>query len=272
MTAEEQTDTTKEEKVLRANDVKEGMGLSYRQLNDWESKGILPAERKDKSKWRKFTTREVFVLMVCKAIRDKFGVPLEKLGFIKSFMLQDDADHFKYALEHMSLYGATIYLLTDLKTLFIMDTDLEIEDLFRMGMFGGSDEQSYLLIKMNPLINRMLKLVDIEPCETTDYLRDIMHQYRTETTVTNNQEMEILKLIRDKKYVQVSIHLKDGEIVRANADEELTDREIIKRDKNLLSIVKGSKYQTVTVKCHDGKIVRLNRSTPIKFDKGTEKS
>ena len=270
--SEKAEDATLNEQVLRASDIRETVGLSYRQLNDWESKGVLPSKKRSKAGWRKFTPRELFVLMVCKEIRDKFGVPLEKLSFIKSFMLKKEANHFQYAIEFMCNVGMTIYLLTDLKETFIMDTDAEIEDLFRMGMFRGSDEQGYLLIKINPLINKLLSFKGVGPIDTSDEVYDLMRKTKQQATANNRQEQKVLKLIREKKYKQVTIHLKDGEIIRASTEEELSEKKRDKPDKELLAIIKDQEYQSISLKVHDGKIVRLKRTTPIKLDTGTEKS
>jgi len=210
--------------------------------------------------------------MVCKEIRDKFGVPLEKLSFIKSVMLVSDANIAQDAVDLMNNFGMTIYLLTDLKETFIMDTDAEIEDLFRMGMFRGSDEQGYLLIKINPLINKLLSFKGIGPIDTSDKVYDFMHKLEQQTTANNRQEQKVLKLIREKKYKQVTIHLKDGEIIRASTEEELSEKKRDKPDKELLAIIKDQEYQSISLKVHDGKIVRLKRTTPIKLDTGTEKS
>ena len=270
--SEKAEDATLNEQVLRASDIRETVGLSYRQLNDWESKGVLPSKKRSKAGWRKFTPREVFVLMVCKEIRDKFGVPLEKLSFIKSVMLVSDANIAQDAVDLMNNFGMTIYLLTDLKETFIMDTDAEIEDLFRMGMFRGSDEQGYLLIKINPLINKLLSFKGIGPIDTSDEVYDLMRKTKQQATANNRQEQKVLKLIREKKYKQVTIHLKDGEIIRASTEEELSEKKRDKPDKELLAIIKDQEYQSISLKVHDGKIVRLKRTTPIKLDTGTEKS
>ena len=270
--SEKAEDATLNEQVLRASDIRETVGLSYRQLNDWESKGVLPSKKRSKAGWRKFTPRELFVLMVCKEIRDKFGVPLEKLSFIKSVMLVSDANIAQDAVDLMNNFGMTIYLLTDLKETFIMDTDAEIEDLFRMGMFRGSDEQGYLLIKINPLINKLLSFKGIGPIDTSDEVYDFMRKTKQQATANNRQEQKVLKLIREKKYKQVTIHLKDGEIIRASTEEELSEKKRDKPDKELLAIIKDQEYQSISLKVHDGKIVRLKRTTPIKLDTGTEKS
>ncbi len=270
--SEKAEDATLNEQVLRASDIRETVGLSYRQLNDWESKGVLPSKKRSKAGWRKFTPRELFVLMVCKEIRDKFGVPLEKLSFIKSVMLKSEANDAQDAVDLMNNYGMTIYLLTDLKETFIMDTDAEIEDLFRMGMFRGSDEQGYLLIKINPLINKLLSFKGVGPIDTSDEVYDLMRKTKQQATANNRQEQKVLKLIREKKYKQVTIHLKDGEIIRASTEEELSEKKRDKPDKELLAIIKDQEYQSISLKVHDGKIVRLKRTTPIKLDTGTEKS
>ena len=270
--SEKAEDATLNEQVLRASDIRETVGLSYRQLNDWESKGVLPSKKRSKAGWRKFTPREVFVLMVCKEIRDKFGVPLEKLSFIKSVMLKSEANDAQDAVDLMNNFGMTIYLLTDLKETFIMDTDAEIEDLFRMGMFRGSDEQGYLLIKINPLINKLLSFKGVGPIDTSDEVYDLMRKTKQQATANNRQEQKVLKLIREKKYKQVTIHLKDGEIIRASTEEELSEKKRDKPDKELLAIIKDQEYQSISLKVHDGKIVRLKRTTPIKLDTGTEKS
>jgi hypothetical protein len=140
-----------------ASDVKEAAGLSYRQLNDWESKGALASNREGKAGWRKFSRREVFALMVCGEIRRRFGVSVESLRWIKDFMLQEGADHFRYAVETIGNYGFAVWLLTDLKETFVMDNDLELEDMLHHGYFRAEDSNGFILLQVNPLVNRLLQ-------------------------------------------------------------------------------------------------------------------
>ena len=97
-----------------AADVKKAAGVSYRQLNDWEKKGVIDPPREGAAGWRKFTPREVFTIMVLREIRDRFGVPAASLAWVRKFMLQQNADHFAAAVRLMS-YGMTVFLLTDLR-------------------------------------------------------------------------------------------------------------------------------------------------------------
>jgi hypothetical protein len=252
------------ERDLRAKDVKDATGLSYRQLNDWESKGAVPNERKDKSKWRKFTAREVFVISVCKEIRDKFKVPIESFGFIRSFMLQKEANHFEYSLKMMRM-GLCVYLMTDLKDFFVMDTDLEFEDLFRLGIFRGEEHQSYIFIKINPLVNRMLNMKNLSSIKIDEEIYNSLHKFKQQATTQKKQEMELLNLIRSKAYKRVTAHIKGGQIFQVDAEEELGEKLKSQQAKNLLKIVEEKKYQTITVQLHDGKIVRVSRKSTTKL-------
>ena len=68
--------------MFTASDVKAVGGISYRQLNDWDSKGALPTQRVGSSGWRKFDSRQLFVILICAEIRNKFGVSIEKLAWL----------------------------------------------------------------------------------------------------------------------------------------------------------------------------------------------
>lgn len=141
---------------LTASAVRDAAGLSYRQLNDWDAKGVLPESREKEGEWRKFSPRDVFVLMVLAEIRKHFGVPLESLSWVKSFMLQEGANHFQAAVEIMGTLGVSVFIVTDLKKTFFMDPDVEIGKLIQLGMYRGNEPAHFLAIKVNPLVNRLL--------------------------------------------------------------------------------------------------------------------
>jgi hypothetical protein len=73
--------TAKSPGTFTAADVQDTAGLSYRQLNDWEGKGVIPEDKQRGSKWRRFNLLEVFALLVCARLRDEFNIPVQKLGF-----------------------------------------------------------------------------------------------------------------------------------------------------------------------------------------------
>ena len=260
------------EKLFKASDAIKASGLSYRQLNDWEEKGVLSAEREKEAEWRKFTGKELFTLMVCKEMRDRFGVPLESLGYVRSFMSQEGANHFKYAFEMIRDYGMTIYILTDLKSTFVMDTDLEFKDLFQMGFFRLKKSQAFISIKINPIIDRMLALIGIPPLKTSNVIYEAVDRARQGYTVQGTREADLLNIIRSRKFKRVTVYTDNGDIMRFDTEEELADKAKNKLENQILKVIKEQKFQSITIQIHNGKIVRLSRRSPIKLGKTAEKS
>lgn len=252
----------KAEAKYTANDVKKAAGLSYRQLNNWESKGALPGGRDAEEGWRKFSPRDIFALMVCSELRKHFHVPLEAVGWVQSFMQKEGANHLQAAVELIANYGFTVWLLTDCKTIFIMDSDLEFEDLFSLGCFRGEGPEGYILLRINPIVNKLLGCLKSPiQLKTNDRVYGAIQEARKAHSAQSSQEFEVLQLVRDGNYDQITIQLKNGKIVGAEGEEELS----ISDHKRLLDLIQQHKYQTVTIKKHDGQIVRLRRKIPIKF-------
>lgn len=145
-----------EDRQFTASDLREVAGLSYRQLNDWDAKGVLPRSREKDGAWRRFTPRDVFVIMVVAEIRKRFGVPLEMLSWLKSFMLQEGADHFQAAVELIAHLGVSVFVVTDLRKTFFMEPDVEVANLLMMEYYRGNEPDQFLAIKVNPIVNRIL--------------------------------------------------------------------------------------------------------------------
>ncbi len=245
-----------------ASDVKKAAGLSYRQLNNWDSKGALPGGREGEEGWRKFSPKDIFALMVCSELRKQFHAPLESVKWIQSFMQKDGADHLKAAVELISTYGFTVWLLTDCKTTFIMDSDLEFEDLFKFGFFRSEESDGFIFLRINPIVNRLLGCLKTPiALKTHDRAYTAIQEARSVLSAKNEQEFEVLKLVRDGSYERITIQLKNGKIISANAEDEHSTAD----HKRLLELLEQHKYQTVTIKKHDGEIVRLRRKIPFKF-------
>ncbi|MCY3819290.1 MAG: MerR family transcriptional regulator [Gammaproteobacteria bacterium] len=246
-----------------AADLKRAAGLSYRQINEWDQKGVLPETRSGDAAWRKFSPRDIFALMVCSEIRRQFGVPVESLKWVRACMLQEGADHLRAAAEIMS-HGMAVVLLTDLKETFVMDSDMEIEDLLHLGYFRHEGPQSYLLIKLNPLVNRFLGCLK-EPVMLSidDEMYGLIRNIRGEMSIRNQEELEVFRLLRSGDYRKVVVHLDDGKILRADTEAGVSEAE----QQQLLKIWDGDQFQTVTVTLHDGKVVKAAKQKPAEFDK-----
>lgn len=248
------------DQTYTAADLKRAAGLSYRQINEWDQKGVLPETRSGDAGWRRFSPRDIFALMVCSEIRRQFGVPVESLKWVRAWMLQDGADHLQAAAEIMSR-GMAVVLLTDLRETFVMDSDLEIEDLLRLGYFRHEGSQGYLLIKLNPLVNRLLGCLK-EPVTLSihDKMYGLIRDIRGELSTRSQEELEVLRLLRSGDYRKVVVHLDDGVILRADTEAGVSEEE----QQQLLELWDGDRVQTVTVTLHDGKVVNAARRKPVK--------
>lgn len=249
------------ERELTAKDVKRLANLTYRQLNDWEKKGLLPEGRKDKSQWRRFTLKEIFVLTVSSTIRKKFGVPLDSLQWFQSVMLQEKANHFVAATEIIAELGVPVFIMTDLESTFVMDSVFEFADLLVHGFFGGTTELGYIFLKVNGIVNRVLTcLKDAPELEEHHVGYRLYHRAKQETHVRNQEELELVRLIRSGAFTRITVDL-DGEKLKAlTAEEEfgITD------PGKIAEVLKERDYMDVDIKKHNGEIRRLTKKLKFK--------
>jgi hypothetical protein len=146
---------TKREVLFTAADVKKVAGLTYRQINDWDEKGVLPGNH-ELSHWRKFDIRELFTLLLCATIRRHFGVRLKKLAWLKSSMLRKQPDYFQTTLLMMGA-GVDVFMFSDLRRTLHVDADIAIADRIRHGECRQKETGTYVLVFMNPLVTKVLK-------------------------------------------------------------------------------------------------------------------
>lgn len=247
------------ERVFTARDVQEAAGLSSRQLNDWDVRGALPHERGADAGWRRFTARDLFILMTCAALRRQFGVSVDRIRYVQQFMLQDGADHLEAAIHLMSTLGVGVWLLTDFEKTFVMDSELEFQDLWQHGYFGGSASDSYALLKINPIVNQFLG------CRTGGLFLpehgrgyEIMQEMRSAFGVKSPEEFEVLQMIRGGDFERVEIKSLKGEIqtIRATSYPD--------PDANLDDIRREHPYLSLTVVQRDGRTVSIEQTTTIK--------
>ena len=263
MSAEDQTARSDEQ--YTAKDVREMADLSYHQLNDWDGKGLLPGAIHAEGKWRRFTPRDLFTIMVCSKLRDKFGASLESIRFVRDFMLQEDADHFRAAAEMMGELGVPVLLITDLKEMFVMDSVLEWIDVMKHGYFSGeadgSDGGAYAVVVVNPIVNRILGCLK-EPISIPYHGQGykILRLVNETLAVRNEAELKILDLARSRDFQRIEVVLKGGQVQLIRAEQDLVDLTV----EGIQAVVEERKYETITLKKRDGEVVRAVREIAFK--------
>lgn len=188
-----------------ASDVRNEGGITYRQLNDWDSKGAVPSQRGRSSGWRKFDPKQFFVILVCAEIRKQFGVPIEKLAWLQKFMLQDGADHFSAAVEMMRL-GLAVLIFTDLSQRFEMNSDLAISELLNEGYCRYCEPQSYVFLFVNPLVNKILAaLKNPIRLEISNKTYVELGHIQAATKVRDTAELAVLQAMRDPNSYKITV-------------------------------------------------------------------
>jgi hypothetical protein len=239
-----------------ARDVQEMAGLTNRQLNDWDGRGALPHTREGTG-WRRFSRRQLFILMVCTELRRKFGVSVERLKFVTEFMNQEGADHFDAAVRMMATFGAAVWLMTDFEDWFSMDPVWEYQDLWDVGHFGGDGSASYALLKVNPIVNSILSSTMDKPVElkTGGANHDLITRYRRPPSL---QEFEMLQMIRSGNYERIEATAPNGKITTIT----VTDRPDVAE--NPATLEDEHPYQTVTSTIRNGRRASVERRITVK--------
>ena len=245
-----------------AGDVKHAAGLSYRQLNDWDSKGALPNSREQEAGWRKFTVRDLFVLMVCSEVRKRYGMPLEKLVWLKSFMLQEKADHLQAAVRMMQ-HGLAVFIFTDLEESFDMDADIAIADMLKLGYCRYDHPHAYIFICVNAIVNKILTALKKKPVrlEISDKVYKARWAADAKFRVQDDAELAVLDAMRDNDVKRFSVTKKWDKEILLEIEQELPE------GADLNTAVSSYDFQTVTIKRHEGKNVRISRTMPKKISR-----
>lgn len=253
-----------DDREYSSRDLQDAAGLSARQQNDWDGRGLLPHERDGQEGWRRYTPREIFALMVCAEIRRQYGTPVERLKWVQQFMLTEGANHFKVATELMASLGVGVWLCTDLDQTFIMDSELEFADLWNVGYFGASHKKAFVFLPMNPLVNQLLSIMKV-PIELTAHGRgyEIMSAVEAVSRARSPEEMLVLKLIRSDAVDTVEVVSPTGEVAFTRATATQDPAADIMR-------LLDEPYQRLTVVKKDGKVVHIEQEVTIKPGKATQ--
>jgi hypothetical protein len=240
-----------ESRDFSSKHVQRATDLTYRQINDWDERGAIPHSRKTDKGWRRYSARDVFALMVASELHKRFGIPVHKLRYVLAFMTQDGAHHLNAAQRLMAQFGIGVWLLTDFESAFIVDSELEYDDLMQYGMMGGVAGEGFVMLKVNPIVNRLLESLDLEPWEDHGAGYELLKQIRGHASAASESERWVLQAIRSRAFKKIEIAMRDGSIETISTSE---DRDTASEVADLL---REHPYQTVTVHMSDGGIVSV---------------
>ncbi len=252
-----QVEKTNNQETSRAGDIRELVGMSYRQINDWTQRGVIPDNRDSETGWRRFTAREVFMMKVCKEIRDRFGVPVEKLKFVSDSMLEPGVNHFASAIKTIAMLGCALWVITDFESTFFMDSELDIMELADMGYFGGDAKAGLVMVKVSPLVNEFLSA-------RKSPITLPLHGWGREVVRTayefaglTPEEQKVMALARSPDVKSIEVILKNGKIHRIKETKDFDAS-------SLFEAMRADDFQKLEIVMRDGNVVSAQREVSSK--------
>jgi len=139
-------------KKLTAKSVRELTDTSYKQINSWDNKSILPMKNRGKSFWRRFSGVDIIKLLIMRKMIN-LGIPISKLRPFYKWINKPKAIDY---LVEKAFYGLNVYLYSDLKDNFGFYSDTELKDIISM-----NKESVVILIPLTKIVtdivNRLSK-------------------------------------------------------------------------------------------------------------------
>ena len=215
---------------------------TYRTINHWDGIGLLLPQKSSDNTWRKFSIADLFWINVIDSLRE-FGYPIEKIKTVKDQLFGKSPKKEKinrYIFDTLMLDGDwNILVYSNGKITFQNGTA-------STAIQNGSD---FIRISLYDVLGKILKSKDVSQLSPT----------------IGKNELELLLDIRKGKYNEITIKLKDGEIIRFDSKEDVV---IGAADpfQTIKELIKGEEYQDIVVKRQGGKIVSIQRTKKSKSD------
>jgi hypothetical protein len=219
---------------------------------------MKPKESKAESK---LTATYIFGVMVTEAIMDTFGTSVKSLRFVQSVLLKNGENYLMHALELMDL-GFSVWLFTDLKETFVIESDAEIGSLLKMGLVRSDGPAGYIFLCLNPVVNRLLAFLEEQEIKMDCRYYNAISSARKTGEVQNSAEMEILTAVRQPDYHSLTLTKKDDQKMVLHCEQALHASDAT----DLNAILAEHDFQTVTVTRTAGKNARITRSLPLRLN------
>jgi len=164
--------------VFSAKDVAEIVGLSYRQLNDWEMKGFQ-FKRSSDEEWRRFTVGDLFALLVIEKLRDTLGTPVKSLSWLYAHLTATESGFFQRTLDLIKEGKSSIYLLTDFERFASFAasplSSTPISDYLNVHNSPSPKEASYecvAMVRVDNIAHSLLGTIDPLAATSLSYMRN----------------------------------------------------------------------------------------------------
>lgn len=232
--------------------------LTYRRVNEWESKGLISPHREtEETGWRYYTWVEVIKLDIITDLRE-LGFEIEQIKKVfDTFEGHYFADKKFNALEYF-----IILCVSDEKILLVIDADgayFLSEKEVVLSHFSLDKSTSKVIVL--PFFSYIEKMKD--PNEKTVYSPHSLASglFKQQDVAPTEKEEQVLELIKNNDYSKITVKKREGGSYTVSAGSyrngELTDKDVIEA-------VHRNDFQTVKIARKNGKIISLECEETIK--------
>lgn len=157
------------QKTLRSSDVKRILGISYRQINDWESRGVLESIllRSSKGKgerWRKFSIADLFCLGIIREAKQR-GISITSLrNLVQETLFTKD---LLYQAFPYLVHGLDVLLYTNLESWAEYYCRKKEESEIKLPLQDISESKIVVLLPINGIVEEVLNKLELSHFQTT---------------------------------------------------------------------------------------------------------
>lgn len=195
-------------------------GTSHRVINYLEKEGLIDSKRKTTSSWRSFSLKELIYLGVIKELR-LFGFKNKQLKLLKESFFSSKLKNCADTAIHYALNKSAIYLIIDSlgnATFF---------DGMGLDIFVKKDSTSHMTVNINNIYNDVRNKLGKDSVSYTtmsDTIAEILSDFDL-----NDKELEIIKVIRMIKYKKITIKKTgaDDFIIKAEHTKPKQENELL---------------------------------------------
>lgn len=211
--------------------------LSYRQINSLDGNKIIKDTRKNKKNWRKFSFKELIFFLIIKELR-QYGIKDEQLKSLRNvFFGSDNSLHTDFSL--IKIFGGIkIFLVFD------GEANVTFHDIVFFDLMGGDNYKSFININLNEIVMGLWVKIGKKRIKYKNNF-DL-------TDVYSPKEQEIIKIIRNKEYRNITVKKSVGKgfIIKAERSAEF-------KEKDLMEAIKKKDFMEIKVVKRNGNIVNI---------------
>ena len=225
------------EKVLTLKDIP----LTRRLISEWQADNLIdPTEGK---KWRRFSLLDVLWIQLIADLRE-FGLSHSKIKQVKNDLF-NQVDENGDCLLLRETINALAFKVPCLITVdrYGSSTIHHDQDLIKRLQEG--EISHHLLISLNDVVS------GIDGLEAPAEFREFSD--------LSKDELALLAIVRDRKYLSIKIKMKDGRI------DLIEGIEHIDTQTRIIDLLKEGRYQDIELKQENGKVVHVKRTTKRKL-------